>query len=476
MKNLTTLFRILSAIVLLQLFMVISMKADSTHHTEDYARYAVGVLKGIFCDYSDEEAVNILRDAAEKDTMAYAMNALGLIYLNGIGIPKDISKSIYWLEEAGNHGVADAFHNLGAIYKEGKYGVGQDFVKAYNAFLKGAQMESRVCCYDAGYMLYKGLGCEQNYSKSIELFEDAARKGHGGAMYMLGLCYRNGYGTTQDEDKGMEIISKAADLGYSAAMEELQRPYPENCLHDVLMSDNDEAQVPPCMPEINSNLNDTTLFRGNYAGFLITYDWSGKYILAEKPVTMSVKRRGNEIFGEISIGEDKIPFTADIQADGTLQYKKSYADLKERYTKNGKVRYRLDYAKLDIWKDKIMGKISIYSLSHREPEKPMYIELSRKDCQIPTGGGIDGFNQIIVSPNPFSSQLRAILELVESSNVSIRIFDKYGVVVWQQNMGYMEKGKHTLHLLPNLTNGYYIMNISAGKQVMRTIIINEGGK
>jgi len=47
--------------------------------------------------------------------------------------------------------------------------------------------------------------------------------------------------------------------------------------------------------------------------------------------------------------------------------------------KPGKVRYRLNYAKLGICKDGIIGELSVYSLNHREPEKPMHIQLHRSD-------------------------------------------------------------------------------------------------
>ena len=40
-------------------------------------------------------------------------------------------------------------------------------------------------------MLYKGLGCRQDYGKAVELFGSAVNYDHPNAMYMLGLCYRN---------------------------------------------------------------------------------------------------------------------------------------------------------------------------------------------------------------------------------------------------------------------------------------------
>lgn len=467
-KYFTNLFSSVCAVFFLAFSCSLSAKEKQAIHTEDYARHAVGVLIGTFYDYSKEEAATILHEIAEQDSMPYAMNALGLAYLKGTGVQRNPQEAMHWLEEAGKCGIAEAYHNIGAAYKRGIYGVRQDLTKAYEAFYKGALLGSKVCSYDAGFMLYKGLGCQQSYTKAIELFEAAAQKGHGGAMYMLGLCHRNGYGTEQNEEKGIELLNKAADYGYRDAMEELARPYPENCLYNTQTYGNDSILLPLSMPQTDISINDISLFNGDYDGWLIVYDWSGKFILKEIPVKMSVHRNNNEVSGILFLEDYDIPFYADILDDGTLKFNDSYANLKERYTKKGKVKYKLNYAKLDIWKDEVKGELSLYSLKEREPEKPMYLQLHRSDSPNRT---LSGYNSISVSPNPFTSEIKAAIELANASDVNVRIFDKYGIPVFQQNMGLMGKGKQDITLTPDLKNGFYILNITAGKKILRTIII-----
>lgn len=271
----------------------------------------------------------------------------------------------------------------------------------------------------------------------------------------------------------MEWLNKAADNGFSAAIEELAREYPENCLHYTQVVGNDSVSLPLSMPEINNSLNDGDLFKGDYEGYLVVYDWSGQFILKEKPIKMSVQRNGIEASGYIYIEDYDIPFSAEILDNGTLKFKDSFAKLKERYTRKGKVKYKLNYAKLDIWRDGVNGELSLYSLNHKEPEKPMYIQLSRDNSSDRT---VSELNRISVSPNPFVSVVEATIELEEECNVNIRIFDKYGMIVYQKNMGLMEKGKREIEISPNLRKGYYVLNITAGNQILRTIIINEGGE
>ena len=458
----------------MMLVYVVGAYADNTRAGNDEVMHAVGVLKGIYQDYTKEKAVSILLNAAENDTVAYAMNALGLAYMEGIGTEQNAEKAISWLKKAGENGYCDAYHNLGVIYKLGKCGEKQNFTAAYNAFIKGAEAGSDACRYGAGFMLYKGLGCAQDYGKAMELFQTASDNGNVYATYMLGLCYRNGYGTAQDEEQGMELLNQAATLGYSAAIEEMSRKNPENYLSGIIVSDSAFTDIPASMPEIKADVNDTTLLRGKYSGCVVMYDWSGRHGLGEKPVCMSVSRTGEEISGYLLLGTDSVPFKADITAEGSLKFKKSYVSLKERYTFNGKVQYRLDSADLDIWNDRIRGRLSLYSLSQREPERPMFMELYRGAYGKTDNDNTCANGYIAIAPNPFDSQFDAIFELRENATATARVFDKFGVLIWQQSLGTFEAGKHKVTLSPDIRPGYHVLNISAGKQVLRTIIVKKG--
>ena len=458
----------------MMLVYVVGAFADNTRAGNDEVMHAVGVLKGIYQDYTKEKAVSILLNAAENDTVAYAMNALGLAYMEGIGTEQNAEKAISWLKKAGENGYCDAYHNLGVIYKLGKCGEKQNFTAAYNAFIKGAEAGSDACRYGAGFMLYKGLGCAQDYGKAMELFQTASDNGNVYATYMLGLCYRNGYGTAQDEEQGMELLNQAATLGYSAAIEEMSRKNPENYLSGIIVSDSAFTDIPASMPEIKADVNDTTLLRGKYSGCVVMYDWSGRHVLGEKPVCMSVSRTGEEISGYLLLGTDSVPFKADITAEGSLKFKKSYVSLKERYTFNGKVQYRLDSADLDIWNDRIRGRLSLYSLSQREPERPMFMELYRGAYGKTDNDNTCANGYIAIAPNPFDSQFDAIFELRENATATARVFDKFGVLIWQQSLGTFEAGKHKVTLSPDIRPGYHVLNISAGKQVFRTIIVKKG--
>ena len=54
-------------------------------------------------------------------------------------------------------------------YKDGKT-IKQDFEKAFQNFQNAANLGDPQSIYSVGYMLYKGLGCTQDYSKAAALF------------------------------------------------------------------------------------------------------------------------------------------------------------------------------------------------------------------------------------------------------------------------------------------------------------------
>lgn len=455
--------------------MLVFFGASKTYGQDGNAtiNHAVRILKNIDTDQTKEWAIATLENAATKDSSAYAMNCLGLVYMAGIGVNADSLKAVTWLTDAGVNGYADAYHNLGMIYKYSKCGVKQNFEKAYHYYSAGADKGSVMCMYDKGFMLYKGLGCNQNYQAAVKCFLNAAEHSNSPSLYMLGLCYRNGYGVAKDAEKASLYLKRSATLGYHDAMDELEHSNEENYLHETLQNNDAYSSIPTAMPEMFSEINDTSLVAGSYHGFLVMYDWSGKYILGEKPLAMNVKRESSEVTGFMILGEDTVPFKADITSDNKMIVNKGNLMLNERYSGEEAVKYKMNDIIFDVWADKISGRLNLYSLKLKEPERPMYFELQRD-----TDGNEsqdEKFNNIKTAPNPFIADFKATFELQEASDAQIRIFNKNGLVVWQQNLGHLNKGKHEITLSPDITSGIHIINIKAGNQILRSIIIKEGG-
>lgn len=439
---------------------------------KDAVAHAVKVLKNLETDKSHEWAITTLTNAAVNDSSAYAMNCLGIAYMAGLGVNVDSTKAVEWLERAGREGYAEAYHNLGFIYKYSRCGVRQDFQKAYQYFVAGADKGSVSCMYDKGFMLYKGLGCTQDYRMAVECFNAAAVSNHRPSLYMLGLCYRNGYGVEKNAATAFEYLTRSASLGYRDAREELERSNEETYLHETLYDTSDYSYIPDSMPAVSPKVNDTDMIAGDYQGYIVIYDWSGKFLLGEKPLSMSVRKNGNAVDGSMVVGVDTVPFRADVTSDNRMVFSKGNMMLRERYSGEDKVKYRMDDMVFDAWNNKICGRLNLYSLEMKEPERPMYFEFYRNS----ETGGTTGQqnNNVTIAPNPFETAFTAMFELDSDADVQALIFNTYGMMEWKKDLGHLAKGRHEVTLSPNIRSGKYIMSIKAGKQNFHVIIIKGG--
>jgi len=90
----------------------------------DFAAGLAAYQKG---DYTT--AAKEWRPLAEDGDAATQFN-LGLLYLDGHGVPQDYAEAAKWFRRSAEQGYTEAQHNLGAMYGSGQ-GVRRDYVEAY---------------------------------------------------------------------------------------------------------------------------------------------------------------------------------------------------------------------------------------------------------------------------------------------------------------------------------------------------------
>ena len=117
--------------VALKLFTKLAEQGDAS------AQFALGFMydngEGVPKDAS--QAVTWYRKAAEQGDAKAQFN-LGFMYANGEGVPKDASQAVTWYRKAAEQGVAQAQFNLGVMYANGE-GVPKDYVQAAKWFYLG---------------------------------------------------------------------------------------------------------------------------------------------------------------------------------------------------------------------------------------------------------------------------------------------------------------------------------------------------
>jgi TPR repeat protein len=110
--------RTLSSSLALPLFLALRISA---------ADFSAGLSAYQKKDYA--AAVKEWRPLAEKGDAPSQFN-LGLMYVDGLGVPQDYNQALSWFERSAQQDYAKAQLNLGAMYASGK-GVKRDYIQAY---------------------------------------------------------------------------------------------------------------------------------------------------------------------------------------------------------------------------------------------------------------------------------------------------------------------------------------------------------
>jgi TPR repeat protein len=100
------------------------------------AALALLYMSGLGVPKDVAKAVDMTRDAAEKGVVI-AQNALAYMYANGVGVIHDNNKALVWYRKAAEQGAPNAQLSLGIAYEEGD-GVKQDLEQAAMWYRKAA--------------------------------------------------------------------------------------------------------------------------------------------------------------------------------------------------------------------------------------------------------------------------------------------------------------------------------------------------
>lgn len=206
------------------------------------------------------QAVKLYKEAAEENSLQ-AMTFLGILYLRGMpGVPKDPNLAVQWFRKGAQAGNKAAQMNLGICYLEGN-GVSKN-VREAEKWLKLAADQGETgamfCLadiyreepgkYHQAEILYKrviaagdipdknltmakcslGLlyGLQEKFALAVPLLKEAAQEGDEIAQKMLGDCYFEGCGVPRNVEEAIRWWKQAAANGSVEAQEALQQVTP----------------------------------------------------------------------------------------------------------------------------------------------------------------------------------------------------------------------------------------------------------
>jgi TPR repeat protein len=166
----------------------------------------------------DKPALETLTAEAQKGNK-YAQYRLGGLYYSGgkLGqhdfsnnvIAKDYNQAKRWFQKAAEQGHADSQSNLGILYVNGR-GVPQNYVQAAQWFRKAAAQGDDTAQYNLGVLYHYGQGVPQDYAQAAQWYRKAAAQGNADAQNNLGILHYNGQGVPANKVVAYALYSRSA--------------------------------------------------------------------------------------------------------------------------------------------------------------------------------------------------------------------------------------------------------------------------
>jgi TPR repeat protein len=142
-----------------------------------------------------------------------AQHDLAAIYTAGHGgVTVDYDRAVFWFKEAATSGVANAQYNLGVLYQQG-LGVPKDIPKTVQWYRAAAKKNHPEAQYNLGIASIEGIGTPYDAKQAAVYFENAANAGIMEAGYNLGLIHENGLLGDPTPKEAIYWYNKAAESG-----------------------------------------------------------------------------------------------------------------------------------------------------------------------------------------------------------------------------------------------------------------------
>ena len=158
-------------------------------------------------------------------------------------------------------GDAEAVHNLGSCYSDGRYGLPQDYNKALELWHQAGELGSAPSYYNIGVAYHVGNGVERDEKKAHHYYELAAMEGHVVARHNLGCAE----GRAENMDRALKHLMIATEFGYTVSLDLIKQMFMNG---DATKDDYEKAlqAYQACLSEIKSPQRDeaATAFDEDY--------------------------------------------------------------------------------------------------------------------------------------------------------------------------------------------------------------------
>lgn len=200
------------------------------------AEYYLGFMyiNGLGLPKDVEEGRKWLLRSAQRDYVD-AQYELGQLYVSGVGIEQNMDQAMRWLMSAARAGHPAAQFNIGLLYQQNKVPLSSNLLAVYKGiqsrqfsfeqaakwYQAAAEQGHAAAQNNLAWLYQHGHGVPQNQTTAFRWYQASAEQGIIDAFYNLGLLYEQGEGVEMDLEKSLFWQTKAADYGYVAAQNRL---------------------------------------------------------------------------------------------------------------------------------------------------------------------------------------------------------------------------------------------------------------
>ena len=136
----------------------------------------VGAIRGRDCGVRRWRLSRRTATVLGRGGVPFAQAMIGHIYGEGLGVPRDQARSIYWYRLAADQGHAIAQYNLGVIHEKG-LGVSRDYVAAVFWYRLAVEQDRALAQSNLGLMYLNGQGVRTDFVQRFAWNSIAAGQG-----------------------------------------------------------------------------------------------------------------------------------------------------------------------------------------------------------------------------------------------------------------------------------------------------------
>jgi|SRR5690554_1700514 len=166
--------------------------------------YQLGMIKLYHNDAA--KGVPLIEKAATS--YPYGFTFLGMAYLEGNLLVRDIRKGLTYLKKASEAGDGEAFVQLSNLYLNDKY-FPINIKKAISLLQEGIKLQNAHAMFNLGFIYLDYKNPHDHYQESFALFTKASFLGSADANALLGFMYEEGLYVKRDYIKAFKYYLKA---------------------------------------------------------------------------------------------------------------------------------------------------------------------------------------------------------------------------------------------------------------------------